>query len=180
MNTDGNDLQRITSTETTPSTLVPLWSPDGKGLLFSSSKTFPSIFDPNKNFDKQTPIKLPKDEGKLSYMAMSWSSDGKKLAGYSSDMNSSNEYITIYDFDSRQYRDLTNFGGFPVWLADNRRLIFSSEEKLFLLDTQTKKLKELLSVKPHKIDSLTISKDNRSIYYSLKKKESDIWLANTQ
>ena len=113
-------------------------------------------------------------------MATSWSPDGKKLAGYSSKPNVSKKLITIYDFATQQYRDLTDLGGLALWLDDSRRLIFCNEDKVFLLDTNNGKLKELLSVKPSIIDSISLSKDNRSIYYSVRKKESDIWLANTQ
>lgn len=179
MNPDGSSLRKIT-TDTTPSAIIPVWSPDGKSLLFSVTKTFPLIFDPDKNSDQQTPTPLPAEKGKISFMATSWSTDGRKLAGWTTDTDSAKQHITIYDFTSQQYRDLTNIGGFAVWLADNRRLVFCSEDKIFLLDTQTKKLKELLSVKPNIIDSIAITKDNGAIYYSVKKRESDIWLADNQ
>lgn len=179
INPDGSGLRKIT-TETTPSTIIPVWSPDGKSLLFSVTKTFPLIFDPDKNSDQQNPIPLPAEKEKISYMATSWSPDGKKLAGWTTDNGSAKQHITIYDFTNHQYRDLTDTGGFAVWLADNRRLIFCSEDKIFLLDTQSGKLKELLSVKPSIIDSIAVTKNNRAIYYSVKKRESDIWLANIQ
>lgn len=180
INPDGSNLRMITPSVADNSMMIPVWSPDGKSLLFSIGEKFPMIFDSDKNADEQTPTQLPANKGKNSYMATSWSPDGKKIAGYSSIPNSTKDVITIYDFATQQYRDLTDLGGLALWLNDSRRLIFCNNDKVFLLDTQTGKLKELLSVKPSIIDSISISKDNRSIYYSVRKKESDIWLAKVQ
>lgn len=180
INPDGSNLRKITPSAPNFSFVITAWSPDGKSLLFSNSNDFPVIVDPDKNPEEQKIVTLPVDKGKNSYMATSWSPDGKKLAGYTSSENSLKRPITIYDFTTQQYRDLTDFSGVALWLNDSRRLIFCNEDKVFLLDTENGKLKELLSVKPNTIDSISLSKDNRSIYYSVRKKESDIWLANTQ
>jgi len=37
-----------------------------------------------------------------------------------------------------------------------------------------------LSVAPNNLQNMTISPDNRSIYFVSRKNESDIWLANFQ
>ena len=178
INPDGSNLRKITPTSPNISTLFPVWSPDGKSLLFTVSNSFPIITDPDKTAEEQTIVQLPPAPGKDFFMASSWSPDGKKIAGYTTSENYLKRNITIYDIATRQYEDLVDFGGTAFWLSDSRRLIFCHEDKIFLLDTQSRKLKELLSVKPNIIDSIALNKDNRSIFYSVKKKESDIWMAN--
>ena len=44
--------------------------------------------------------------------------------------------IGVYDFESKTYDWLTDFGDWPIWLNGNRRLLFVSQGKLFLYDTQ--------------------------------------------
>jgi hypothetical protein len=67
---------------------------------------------------------------------------------------------------SQQYEKLIDFGFQPVWLSDSRRLLF--QDKIFLLDSQSKKVHEVLSVTPHNIGyAVTLSRDDRQIYFSL-------------
>ncbi len=68
-------------------------------------------------------------------------------------------------------------GETPIWLNDNRRLIFFDVNKVFVIDSVMKKAKEILSVAPNDLQNMTVSPDNRSIYFALRKNESDIWLA---
>jgi hypothetical protein len=44
---------------------------------------------------------------------------------------------------------ITDYGEDPVWLNDNCRLLFVAADKLLLLDTVTKRAKEILSVSPN-------------------------------
>ena len=104
-------------------------------------------------------------------MMWSWSADGRKLTGHSGGIYS-------YSFDSGQYERLTEFGEHPIWLNDNRRLLFFSQDKLYLLDSRTRKSQEILSVAPNRFQSLGLSRDNRVIYFSLQTTEADIWLAS--
>jgi hypothetical protein len=61
-------------------------------------------------------------------------------------------------------------------LNDNHRLLFFWDDKLYLLDSRTKKAQELLTVAPNHFQSVNISHDNRIIYFSLKTTQADIWL----
>lgn len=62
-------------------------------------------------------------------------------------------------------------------MKDSRRLLFTDEDKLFLLDSETKEHRELLSVKPDVIGfDLDIQADNRWIYFTRETSEADIWL----
>jgi hypothetical protein len=69
------------------------------------------------------------------------------------------------------------FGSRPVWLSDSRRLLFRNQGKLYLIDSQSKKIHEVLSVAPHEFGiGVTLPRDDRLIYFSLLTTEADICL----
>ena len=67
-----------------------------------------------------------------------------------------------------------------MWLADNRRLLFRYQSKFYLIDSQSRKSQEILSVAPHTISGATLSRDDRLIYFSVTVREADIWLASLE
>ena len=177
INADGSNLRRVTEKEAE----MPLWSPGGERILYNISNGFPLIYDSNKGVSDQKPQKLSGDISSVkAFFASSWSSDGLKLAGFSFDEDKSEDFLSVYDFSTKKYQLFNIEGIFPVWLADNRRVLFSNGTQILLLDTETKRLKEIISVVPNRIQSIGISKDNRSIYYSMRKQESDIWMATSK
>jgi serine/threonine protein kinase len=181
MNADGTNRKMVTQFPPDSWSQLPVWSPDGKRVIFNTRNGYPAIFDPDKDGKDQTPQYLP-DEGnpKRWFMAFSWSFDSKKLIGYGRDTEKPQSYLMSFDFVTNKYETVSDFGTRALWLSDNKRAVFYHGDKIYLLDTLTKRRKELLSVAPNRIQSISISKDNRSIYYSLQKSESDIWMANTQ
>jgi Tol biopolymer transport system component len=111
------------------------------------------------------------------FIAWSWSPDGQRLAGYRRLEDGMNAGIVIYSFDSGEFDRLTEFGRNPVWLSDNRRLLFFHpyERKLFLVDSETREHKELVT-SAENINFPDISPDNRHIYASVRDEEADVWL----
>ncbi len=106
----------------------------------------------------------------------SWSPDGRKLAGTKL-RGGPPGGILDYSLETQHYEKLTDFGGNPVWLSDSRRLLFQHQGKLSLIDSRSKKVRELLSVAPNVFgNGVTISRDDRQIYFSLVTTEADIWL----
>lgn len=63
-----------------------------------------------------------------------------------------------------------------MWLPDGRRIIYGLDNKIFIVDTGTKKTKELGLRLTGELHSIGISRDGRLIYYTLFSSESDIWL----
>jgi hypothetical protein len=63
-----------------------------------------------------------------------------------------------------------------VWLNDNRRLVFPSDGKLFLLDSETGDVQELFAPPLGYADYPTVSRDNRTLYFTFRNMEADIWL----
>ena len=123
---------------------------------------------------QQSPQSLPAEGCPPEFLPWSWSADGQKLTGYGG------SGIFSYSFVSQRYERLSDFGDRPVWLNDNRRVLFFSQDKLLLLDSQTRKVREILSVAPNRFQSLGLSKDGRVIYFSLQTTEADIWLASLE
>ncbi len=81
---------------------------------------------------------------------------------------------------SGAYEWLTDFGDWPVWLTDNRRLLFVSQGKILLYDTQSRQYRPVLTVTDQDVDigSANLSRDNRMIYFTFVAAEADIWLMN--
>jgi eukaryotic-like serine/threonine-protein kinase len=173
INADGSGLQQVT--HTAGSAVNPNWSPDGSRLIYRIIGSTPAIIEVGKSWQQQTPQALPStnDPGN-QYFVWSWSPDGGKVAeskgrGFGG--------IMTYSFDSQRYEPLTDVGAFPVWLSDSRRLLFQDQGKLYLVDSQTKKVHEILSVAPNEFgNGVTLPRDNRTIYFSLLTTEADVWM----
>jgi len=181
INADGSGLQQITFA--TAAVFHPIWSSDGTRIAYRNPDSNPSIIEVGKSWQEQTPVKLPSMiDLREGIFVSSWSPDGRRLAGSAAG-------IVVYSLDSHQYEKLTDFGSFPRWLSDSRRLLFEGRGKLYLIDSQTKKfhevflfdsqtkrLHEVLSVSTPEFGALALSRDDRLIYYSLYSYEADIWL----
>ena len=178
INADGSDLSQVTF-DSEPPRQLSFWSPDGKKILQNQSGEEALIFDAFKPAAEQKPAPLAAfDSAGLWLMAFSWSPDADKLGLMV--LGKEKDYFGIYtySFSSQQYQKITDYGDSPVWLNDSRRLIFFDKNKVFLHDTRTSKTKELMTLTPNEaLQGITISPDNRFIYFSLEKKESNIWLA---
>ena len=176
INPDGSGLRQLTSTSASV-ILYPVWSPDGTRVEYSVSGGHNLIADANRTWNEQSPESLPATpEPNTQFEAFSWSTDGRKLAGTMTQPGVAS-FISVYSFDSRTYEKLTDVGNFPVWLSDNRRLLFLGQGKIMLVDSQTKKVHEVLSVPPYLIGlGFSITRDDRFIYYHLAQTEADVWL----
>lgn len=187
VNADGSGLQQVTYA-TSGSPWHPVWSPNGDRMGFAdggSGKSF--IIRPWISEEHAREVLPPLDEPNAWFRIWSWSPDGRRLAGFRHFSGHRLAGIVVYSFDSRKYETLTDFGCGPVWLQDNRRLLFASEDKIYLLDTLSKKVTQVLSVAPnslgYEIDpsvGFAVSRDDRTLYYSRCSIGADIWLATLQ
>jgi len=178
INVDGSGLQQLTFTNGA-SAVYPIWSPDGKQMVFKQRGLLPYIFDPTKSWVEQTPQQLnPPAQPKENFWPSSWSANGRQLAGAWS--NAGKNSVHIYDLDTRTYEQLTTFGDNPVWLNDDRRLLFRFDDQIYFVDSKTKKVRPVLSFSPHEIRSFCLSRDNRAIYYTVRQTEADVWLLNLE
>ncbi|HJU92616.1 MAG TPA: protein kinase [Pyrinomonadaceae bacterium] len=178
MNRDGSGQRRLThggGAHYSP------WSPDGSMIAYSIHvpKNDCIIMQPDQAWSDQRFTYLSAlGDASLSFEGWSWSRDGKKLAGIKHLPNGVHSGIGIYDLESKTYDWLTDFGDWPIWLNDSRRLLFVSQGNLFLFDTQTRKYQQVLVVTDQDVDigSPAISHDNRTIYFTYVAAEADIWL----
>jgi len=171
----GDDRQQITND---PKHMVvsPVWSPDGSRLACSLYGVRSFLIDPGNPDAGETPINVQIPNG--YFQAWSWSRDGRKLAGYLIRPDGSAAGIGVYTIDSKTFEKLTEEGMDPVWLKDQRRLLFYNNGRIDLVDSTTKRTHTVLSVAPQTIAKrgFAVSPDERTIYFSLISTEADIWL----
>jgi len=175
INPDGSGLQQITYT--TATVINPIWSPDGTRIVYRNAGSNPSIIEVSKSWQEQTPQTLPAMSSPAARLyAWSWSPDGRIIAGYEEHSVGPPSGIDIYSLESQKYDQLTDFGSSPAWLSDSRRLLFHHQGKLYIIDSQSSKFHEVLSVAPHEFRGFTLPRDDRLIYFSLFTTDADIWL----
>ena len=177
INPDGSGLQQLTTGGL--GIVWPIWSPDGSRMAVTDVSTV-SIFEPGRPWKDQTIQTLPKLTDRDKFSAFSWSPDGQRLAGtLGATVNAPG--IVLYSLSSGTYQRLTDTGLGPVWLPDSRRLLYVNQGKILIVDSQSKKSKEVLSVAPENIRSgLSLSQDGRQLYFNCGSNEGDIWLLTLQ
>ena len=85
--------------------------------------------------------------------------------------------IVVYSRAQQHYERLTDLGLFPIWLNDNRRLLFREGSDIFLLDRMGGKPRKIYSLKPpNQIGSHALARDNRRLYFTEISSDADIWL----
>jgi Tol biopolymer transport system component len=174
---DGSDLQQLTE----GGAGYIAWSPDGSRMATVGAIEEPLvnrrgwIFDPNRPWKQQTPEVLPPlDPPSVRFLVNSWSLDGERLAGHA---DSAKQGIMIYSLRSRKYERLTDFGQWPVWLPDSRRVLFVAGGKaFFIVDTLSKQVRKMFSVTRDVIGPPQLTRDGKTAYFSRRVTEADIWL----
>jgi Tol biopolymer transport system component len=153
------------------------WSPDGKRVVYtviggpdlivagtdgpsSPHEVLPDFGDPNAVF-----------------APTSWSSDGRKIAGHRISNSGLRGGVYVFSFDSGKFEALTDFGIDPRWLSDNRRLVFWDQYSVKLVDSRSRRVRELLSVFPSEVWTFGLARDGSRIYIGRVSTEVDIWVA---
>jgi len=176
VNEDGSGLRQLTHA---PFTLFDArWSPDGKRLVaMASAKDGSYIIDLSQS-EKDPPLtKLPSvGETGTTLYAWSWSRDGKMLAGEGGSADGSTVSVYVLFLESGVFREVAKPAVSPIWLSDNRRIIYSWGWELHLADHETLKTHEILSLAPDKVGVFVVSRDDRWIYFVRSSSESDLWL----
>lgn len=170
---DGSDQTQITALG---SGFLPAWSPDSRRLAATHFAESGSVLvDPELPATRQTIETLPKPPGDRGpFFVNSWSPDGSRLAGQ---IGMPGKGIEIFSLGSGQYEQLTEFGEWPVWLPDSRRLLFVHGGKEFhLVDRESKVSRQVFSVPRDVIGPPRISIDGRTVYFSRRVTEADVWI----
>jgi len=177
---DGSGLQQMTDSRGISG--YATWSPDGSQMAASGigagilgadqGSTF--IFDPRRPWASQVPQMLPAPGRTIpSYYMSSWSSDGRRLCGAVLPKNG----IVTYDLPTRRFERLTDFGEWPVWLPDNRHVLFVSGGKgLYVVDRETKRVRKILDAGRDVVGPPRLTRDGRHVFYSRRVTEADVWM----
>jgi eukaryotic-like serine/threonine-protein kinase len=177
---DGSGAQQVADA---PSTYL-VWSPDGALMAVSSTREvaggeerFTLLVDPNRAWNAQTPVELPPpDQGLRPFSAQDWSPDGTKLAGQIGMAGSANG-IVIYTLASHVYERLTDFGEWPVWLPDSRRVLFvTGGKEYWVVDARTKQKRSVFSVTRDVLNPARLTGDGRVAYFTRRVTTADIYL----
>jgi serine/threonine protein kinase/Tol biopolymer transport system component len=169
---DGSDLRQVTRTRGEP-VFFPLWSPDGRRLVCGLGFTGPAFIALTEPIEKRIPQRLPPVPGNLPFFANSWSPDGRRLAGYVR----GNRGLLAFSVGTAQYEKLADLGNQPVWMHDNRRLVYLNGGAVHLFDTLTRKSRLLLAPPAgSRFDGVDVGPDDRALYLIRATEEGDIWM----
>ena len=177
VSSDGSRLGQVTGAEAHHSCCA-VWSPDGRDPAYLARDLTIHAIDLTKPVDSSRDRVLARLPQGVWFEPVSWSPDGKRLAGQERRGNKPRGGIAIYDLTTKQYMLLTPSGGRPIWLNDSRRLIYSDASSAYVIDTASRHTHELFSVVPYQDSDLTVTRDNRHLYVSVRAYEADVWVAN--
>lgn len=174
---DGSGLTQLT--DAPDNTGYAVWSPDGARMIAGSTRQDSGsayIFDPNRPWHEQTPERLPAPADSLKpFGPHSWSPDGRRIAGMIAALDRG---VVLYILDTRRYDRLTSYGQWPVWLPDGRRVLFVSGGRAFyLVDRETRAVRKVFGVNRDVIGPPQLTPDGRTMYFTRRVTEADIWLA---
>jgi len=86
--------------------------------------------------------------------------------------------IGTFDLKSEHLEVFTKKGTYPIWLRDGRRLVYGDGPSLMLLDTTSGETQPIASFGTDAVaaSSISLPRDESSIYFSLNLVEADAWL----
>jgi Tol biopolymer transport system component/serine/threonine protein kinase len=178
INPDGSGRKQITDMAG-QSLYFPTWSPSGSRMAYVNGTERASyIFDPNVPWHAQIPERLPPlGDGENSFWVFSWSPNGRWLAGFARGAEWTPHGVVIYSHETGEYQKLTEYGGYPEWLSDSRRLLFWHQGAIFVVDVETRDVREVFRPTPGGArNAVSLSPDNRWLYFAHWVRQADIWM----
>jgi len=156
----------------------PLYSPDGSRLEAIDDKGGTWLLDRNHPDSKWTPLHKPIEGEPLPDSNSSWSKDGRFFAGDLIDMAYRQLGIYVESVETGERRRLTEKGRLPVWLSDDRRILYEREGAIWIIDSATGKTSEILPAlkPPRSLSAFDLAPDETYLLILEDAAESDIWL----
>jgi serine/threonine protein kinase/Tol biopolymer transport system component len=169
---DGGGLEELTRIPS-PGLVYPIWSPDGRRLCSMIFSKGSALIDLTLPIEQRLPRLLPRVRDGMALFATSWSTDGKRLAGN----DPGGGGVGLFGLATGRYERLTDDGWGPLWLRDDRNLLYLEEGALRTVDTSTRKVSTVLRAPAHSTyTALCASRDSRSVYLARATDEADILL----
>ena len=107
------------------------------------------------------------------FVIWDWSPDGSLLVG---SLSGGPMKAGGYSLTENRFEILGDTDIYPAAFPDQRRILWGFENRLYIGDTVTKKVRELGIRPTENIQDIGVSSDGRMIFYTLFSSESDIWL----
>ena len=175
---DGSGLEQLTRSAGTVN--FPVWSPDGSRIALSLiGKGWAVVDMRSSTFPRPTTMMPPDPKG--AFWPLSWSPDGRRLAGILFSAGKNSRPVDVYSFESGRYEaHAAGSEGFfvtSVWL-DDARLLVRTRRGISLVDPANGENRLLIPVGGYTTGaSVGVTKDGRSITYTETGTEGDIWTA---
>jgi dipeptidyl aminopeptidase/acylaminoacyl peptidase len=174
VNADGSGLRQLTHA---PFGLHdPRWSADGTRLVARGNDRSYVVDLSRGEVDPPLTELPPVAETGTALYSWSWSRDGRMLAGDAPSADGSTVSVFVLSLESGASQRVARPGVSPVWLSDDRRLIYNWGWELHLANRETLKTHRVLSLAPDGVGAFALSRDDRWIYFVRSSSESDLWL----
>ncbi len=187
---EGGDLRQHTRDPRRRNARHPTWSPDGSRIFFSRTGTTGEIIAAEREVDAPPLLTLPPYvDPAFSFAGVDWSPDAGRIAGTLVSGSGERVGIAVYDLGLGRFTQLTDFGMFPKWMSDSRRLVFAGPaasefaadrdyprgESLFVVDSVTRQVDEVLSQPEAALGYPGLSSDDRWLVYVRTLVRADVW-----
>ena len=188
---DGGGLRQLTRDPDRRNARYPIWAPDGSRLLFSRAGITGLIVAADGSLDSPPLRELPSyPTHPDGFVALDWSADGRSIAGMLVSPAGERGGIAAFDLEDDTYTTILDFGTWPQWLPDSRRLVFQSPprsdassgheyprgEGLFVMDRATRAVRELLAMPEITLAYPSVSPDGKWIVFVHMAPKADIWI----
>ena len=170
INPDGSGRMRLTDA-TMAATLDPVWSPDGREIMYLETGVDSFVVRADTRFDQQTPRLVPRlqvDGRDVPFRAADWSPLTGRIAGSG---------VWVFSPATAAFESFVT--GSPVtnprWMSDGHRVYYLLNGRLMALDTGTRTETEIALPGVEGADTVRLSPDSRQAYLVVFSVQSDVW-----